>query len=237
MTREQLRKYIPAFLLRLHWKYFKSKVGEFKKKDTAEIFTYIYQSNHWRNKESVSGDGSTMEQTQYIRAELPPLLKKYGIQSILDIPCGDFNWMKHVDLTGINYTGADIVKELIDSNNQKYSKPGVSFTTLDLTRDDLPKVDLVITRDCLVHLSEDRVRAAINNIKRSGSKYLLTTVHGKAKKNRDIVTGDWRPLNLYVAPFNFPVPLLEFRDTPDTGDNEFSDKVMALWEVASLPAL
>lgn len=235
MTREQLRPYIPAFLLRLHWKYFKSKVREFKTKNTEEIFTYIYKENHWRNNESASGDGSTLNETQYIRKELPLLLQQYQIKSILDIPCGDFNWMQHINLTGINYTGADIVKDLIVANSQKHSKPGIQFTNLDLTTDNLPAVDLIICRDCLVHLSQEKVIAALRNIKRSGSKYLLTTSHISAKKNRDIVTGDWRPVNLVQPPYSLPQPITQFKDTPVTGENEFSDKVMALWEIKNLP--
>lgn len=38
------------------------------------------------------------------------MLKKYSIKSILDIPCGDFSWMKKIELDGIEYIGADIVK-------------------------------------------------------------------------------------------------------------------------------
>ena len=39
---------------------------------------------------------------------------------MLDIPCGDFYWMKEVDLKDIEYIGADIVDELIKKNNDKF---------------------------------------------------------------------------------------------------------------------
>jgi hypothetical protein len=45
----------------------------------------------------------------------------------------------------------------------------------DLTRDPLPKVDLVLCRDCLVHLSFDDIYESLDNLRRSGSMLLLTT--------------------------------------------------------------
>ena len=52
---------------------------------------------------------------------LPKVFDDFGIHTILDIPCGDFHWMKHVSLDSINYTGADIVADLIQKNKQKYA--------------------------------------------------------------------------------------------------------------------
>jgi hypothetical protein len=95
---------------------------------------------------------------------------------VLDLPCGDFSWMNIVDLTNVHYTGADIVEPLISANNERYAQgDSVKFLKLDLIRDTLPKCDLIINRDCLVHLSFDDIRSAIRNIKNSGSKFILST--------------------------------------------------------------
>ena len=59
-----------------------------------ETFTEIYTENLWASAESKSGTGSELRNTEVLRQELSVLLKKYKIQSMLDIPCGDFNWMK-----------------------------------------------------------------------------------------------------------------------------------------------
>ena len=48
------------------------------------------------------------------------MLYKYQIKSILDIPCGDFYWMKGLDLKNINYVGADIVAPLIKKNIDQF---------------------------------------------------------------------------------------------------------------------
>ena len=41
---------------------------------------------------------------------------------------------------------------------------------------------------------------------RSGIPYLLTTTFPGAAANEEIVTGDWRVLNLEAPPFGLPPP-------------------------------
>src|SRR5271157_1733125 len=120
---------------------------------TEVLFTNYYRKNTWLSKESRSGLGSELKQTREIIKQLPLLIKQFNIKSLLDIPCGDFNWMQHVDL-GCAYIGADIVKELIEENKRKYNK---TFVHLDLLTSKLPKVDLILCRDCLVHFSVEDV--------------------------------------------------------------------------------
>ena len=68
-----------------------------------------------------------MEITQGVRYTLPFVFSQYYINSILDIPCADFNWMKSVDLSRLDYIGADIVIEPIRRNPQQYSFNNISF--------------------------------------------------------------------------------------------------------------
>jgi hypothetical protein len=233
--RKIIRKILPAQVLAWHWKYIKSRRVKFEHKTHSQVFTEIFQNKYWGDEESLSGVGSTASETKNISAELPKLFREFNIQSMLDIPCGDFYWMRKVDLSGVQYTGADIVEALVEQNNAKYKRENVSFKHLDLVSSPLPKVDLIFTRDCLVHLSEDLVKGAIENIKKSGSKYLLTTIFTNTRQNENIVTGNWRPLNLCIAPFNFPPPIKTIRDTALQPTEPFGDKVMALWEIAKLP--
>ena len=191
-----------------------------------ETFTEIYEKNLWKSTESVSGMGSEIEYAKSISKELPVLLQKYNIKSILDIPCGDWNWMKNVDLCGASYIGADIVKPLIEENKSKY--PGVDFRALDLTNDDLPKVDLVFVRDCLGHLSNENVHKAIENIKRSGSKYLLATSFTKWDMNPDIEDGGWKCINLMIPPFQLN-PIYLINEDCKEGYPHYNDKCMILF--------
>ncbi len=102
----------------------------------------------------MSGTGSDTTQTNVIINELEKLFQEYKIKSILDAPCEDFNWMNQVNLDEIEYLGTDIVEDLITFNKSNYKyKKGVEFNTGNIITDDLPEVDLILCRDCLVHFS------------------------------------------------------------------------------------
>jgi SAM-dependent methyltransferase len=193
-----------------------------------QTFTNIYENNLWCSPESVSGGGSEMQNTAVIRRELPYLLQKFGIQSILDIPCGDWNWMKDVDLCGASYIGADIVEPLIQKNKETYK--GVDFRVLDLTKDTLPKVDLIFVRDCLGHLSNDNVSLALRNCQESGAKYLLATSFTKWDMNPDVENGGWKCINLMIPPFQLN-PLYLINEDCREGYPHYNDKCMILFQL------
>lgn len=204
---------------------------------SKDIFTSFYNKNSWRGKESVSGPGSDYEQTKFLIPELDILLQELKIGSILDAPCGDFNWMRRVNLNGIRYHGVDIVDKLIESNSQKYRKRNVSFSVLDIVNDEIPTVDLVIVRDCLVHLPLKDIVKVINNIKNSKSKYLLTTnfLWEHLGCNSEIQAGGWRRINLCSEPFNFKYPdKIIIEGNIQSNDR---DKTMSLWKVEDLPEI
>ena len=141
--------------------------------DLKDVFGEIYDNNLWTIGESKSGAGSELKSTEVIRKELPEVIKKFNIKTVLDIPCGDFNWMSHVGFDGVEYMGADIVESMIEENKKKFGN--VNFKVLDITKDELPKVDLVFARDILGHFDLGNIQKALTNIIQSGSKYLLTT--------------------------------------------------------------
>ena len=192
-------------------------------------FKHIYETNHWDEAESVSGPGSTLEETEPIRRELPALLAELGASSLLDLPCGDFHWMQHTDLSGVRYIGGDLVGDLIEGNRAEYARDGVEFQKLDLVNDTLPAVDVILCRDCLVHLSFADAQAALSNIVRSGAGWLLATSFPSVTRNDDIVTGQWRPINLTLPPFNLPEPEQVIGE--NCTESEFADKNLSLWPV------
>jgi hypothetical protein len=194
------------------------------------IFSDIYRNNWWADPESVSGRGSTLARTEVIRRELPSLLKSVGAKSLLDAPCGDFNWMRYVNLTNIMYIGADVVPELIARNRRIESGAGKKFAVLNITRDRLPKVDAILCRDCFIHFSFKDIDAAIANFKRSNSIFLLATTHINVSENTDIQTGGWRSVNLQLPPFNFPQPERFIMEDTELG------KCLGLWKLEDLTA-
>jgi hypothetical protein len=206
---------------------------DFLLKDSPHVFHDIYVSNYWGSTKSRSGPGSTLEATISIRNALPLLIDKYSIRSMLDMPCGDYFWMKAVEKK-CHYIGGDIVAEIIENNQRKYSTDKVVFKQMDMTKDVLPEVDLIFCKDCLQHLSYANVKAALNNFKRSNSKYLLVMSYPKTWRNHDIYDGDYRSLNLFIKPFSMPKPLLSIREKSKSIGVEI-DKTMYLYDLKSIP--
>lgn len=199
-----------------------------------DIFSDIFRRRAWEGLESVSGPGSGVLRASVFRDQIPLLLKEIGAGSFLDAACGDFNWMKEVKLDSCRYVGVDVVPELISQNRQKYGNAQRSFVCLDITRDRLPRMDVIFCRDCLVHFSYRDIWAAIRNFQKSGSKYLLATTFTGLAHNTDIMTGGWRTLNLQTAPFHFPPPLRLIDEKCSHSGGIYADKHLALWELHSI---
>jgi SAM-dependent methyltransferase len=225
---KHVNNYLRKILYKLH-----EMRNSFRSPET--IFKEVYRKGHWTNDETRSGSGSTLLQTRNLIQVLPSLLEQYSIKTVLDIPCGDFNWMKEVNLSGIDYSGADIVDELVEENIRKYQQMSISFFKADILEDTLPKVDLILCRDCLVHFSNKHVWQAIENIYRSGSRFLLTTTFPGRSRNRSITTGSWRPINFQISPFNFPEPMAVYVEGNKETKGDYADKALALWEINKLP--
>jgi hypothetical protein len=179
-----------------------------------------------------SGAGSDLDATRAIVEALPRVLEILSVRSMLDIPCGDFLWMRKVELGDITYTGGDIIETLILEHQAAHASARRDFRILDIVTSDLPKVDLIFSRDCLVHFSHRLVRKALKNIKRSKSRYLLTTTFSDRSVNTGIITGHWQPLNLCAPPFNFPPPI---RVLNEGHPAPFEDKSLGLWRIQDLP--
>lgn len=193
------------------------------------VFTEIYENNSWNDPESVSGRGSTRARTEVIRLSLPQLLRDLKTKTLLDAPCGDFNWMQHVELDGIHYIGADIVPELIARNQRLYGRPNREFITADISVDRLPRADVILCRECLIHLSFARIRRVVSNFKKSGAQYLLCTTHITVTENLDCADGTGRFVNLQLPPFDFPQPLQLVVEDAEAG------KCLGLWRLSQVP--
>jgi glycosyltransferase involved in cell wall biosynthesis len=198
-------------------------------------FTRIYDGNLFHGEESRSGEGSSLAQTEHVRQELPLLLSELGVRTVVDAPCGDFNWLQHTPLDLDLYIGADIVDELISKNNHRHGTPQRQFLCADLIRDPLPRADLILCRDCLVHLNFEDTWQVLRNFQRSGAKYLLTTTFTERKTNKDLGPQDvWRTLNLQLPPFNLPPPMRLINERCTESDGAYTDKCLGLWRLQEL---
>lgn len=199
-------------------------------KDLDAIFLHIYNSNLWKDDESRSGISSSISNTENIRREIPKIVEKFSLKSILDAPCGDFNWMKEVAFPeGFHYIGADIVAPLIDSNRKSYEVPGKrTFLVADITRDPLPEADLFFCRDCLFHLSSADINKVFDNFLASGIKYIMTSTHINHGEfvNAEIYSGNFRRIDLFAPPYNLPADVLARVEDYHEG---FVPREMCLW--------
>jgi hypothetical protein len=213
-------------------RYIKIQTSQFRA--VEPIFTEIYHKNFWEDPVSRSGPGSNLIQTKVIREELPILVQEIGARSLLDIPCGDFYWMKEVELDVDLYIGADVIQELVTDNIKRYGNKKRHFVKLDIIKDRLPQVDLLFCRDLLDHFSNRHIFRAIKNIKKSNSKYLLTTTFASSEKNENIIPGEWWPLNLQKAPFYFPSYIKIINENCTDQNGRFSGKSLGLWKITDI---
>jgi len=166
----------------------------------SDVFSRIYRGNEWNGIESLSGPGSGKAATYALARELPALVERLGITSVLDVACGDGYWMP--DLPG--YLGIDASPEAI--NLAKRRHPGRRYGVMegaDLT--DAWHADLVICRDAIQHLSLYHGSMLVNAIRSVNARFLLLSTY-PGRVNRDISTGDYYEPDLTVEPFSMPAP-------------------------------
>jgi len=207
----------------------------------------VFETKTWADDDKGkprSGSGSTLRRTRRLRRALPGLLRDYGVKTFLDAPCGDWTWMSAVDLTGVKYIGGDISKELVDDVKAEFGGTGRRFVHLDLASDKLPKCDMIMVRECLIHLVDPVRWAVIENIHKAKIPYLLLTVDLIDTNIPLEQNGQHRNFNPMLAPFNFPAPvhhIPESHDVLDLADLTAADagpwkrrRTMGLWTHAQL---
>jgi hypothetical protein len=118
------------------------------RRPSADVFREIYSRNAWGGVESVSGTGSDSTQTRLIEERLPELWQQYGVRQLVDVPCGDFRWMKRVVSHLSDYVDLDVVPELI-AQNAAYESAHIKFIHADIIGSPIPRADMILCRDCL----------------------------------------------------------------------------------------
>jgi hypothetical protein len=217
--------------------YFEKLAATGNRASAEAIFRDIYQRNHWGGSISPSGAGASPNQTNELRKALPALLNRLRVDTLLDLPCGDYSWMRLIDLPVASYIGAALLTEVVQPLQMAYTDSRHRFLVLDLIREPLPQADLLFCRDCLVHLSFADIRRALGNVLRSGIPFLMTTTFPECEVNEDIVTGDWRPLSFQRSPFHFPLPGELLNEGCTEAGGLFIDKSLGVWETAELAGL
>jgi SAM-dependent methyltransferase len=207
-------------------------VGHGLSGDRRDVFSSVYDQAVWligRAEGSRSGLGSEVRSTAGLRENLAGLLGNLGARSLLDVGCGDFTWMQHVDLSDIEYTGIDIVQSVIAADIKEFAAAGRRFLCLDAVEAALPGADVVLCREVLFHLSFADSQRLVANIVRSGAKHLIATSDSGTGFNADIKTGDFRVLNLRKRPYRLPQPLAWIAD-----DSVLKGRALGVWAVSDI---
>ena len=191
-----------------------------------EIFENIYKNSTWGRDGSkyYSGAGSRDEWCvkPYCDA-IAEFILKHDIKSVLDLGCGDFHvassWLAKLNANNksIDYTGADIVEEMINSHNKTYGSEHTRFLFRDIAEDELPDAELCIIREVLQHLKNDDIFKILKKLEKY--KYVLVTESRALKEdaevfNYDIRTGPYARgllasgIYLDEAPFNLKIKTL-----------------------------
>lgn len=175
MLKELIKKIIPNQV----WKWRSDQsLKRYKQMTTEEIFTTIYKENVWggKNGEFCSGSGTTNPNAALYIEKLVDFIHQNQIKSVLDIGCGDFRIMQQVtQQTEVNYTGGDLVKELIAFNQQKFATEKIHFRILNAITDPLPKAQMIVIRQVLQHLSNEQINIVLEKVK--DFEYVLITEH------------------------------------------------------------
>ena len=130
---------------------------------------------HGGQPETWCGQGSCLHNTRKQRKWIPHIVQKYSIRTIADVGAGDLNWIAHTRLPdSVEYTPYDIVQ---------WTPEIVLF---DLVEQVPPAVDLIMCLWVLNHFSKQDYTSAINNIRKSGAQYLMTTDYRRASKELEI---------------------------------------------------
>jgi SAM-dependent methyltransferase len=214
--------------LRRGWFSIKEAIFLRRYRGRGERFAQIYRQRLWGSPESASGEGSTLEATGPTRVALARLIESHAIRSILDAPCGDFNWMSQVPFAG-DYTGVDIVPELIAANAARFGAARRRFAVGDIVAEPLPEADLVLCRECLNHLPLADACAALERLAEAARKLLVVTHYPQVRFNPDQPASfRFRRLNLELAPFGLRPP------DAVIDESHFSPgKVLAVWDMTT----
>ena len=131
--------------------------------ELKDRFAQIYKDGVWvahHDDVPLSGAGSTIEATAHLREQLPRILADLEAKVLLDVGCGDFNWMRTVELP-CDYVGVDIVPAVIERNKSLYESTTRSFKVADIVASPAPSADVVICREVLFHLSFEHGRSLL----------------------------------------------------------------------------
>jgi len=197
--------------------------------------------------ETFCGLGSYLKNTKEASAFIIQTIRDHKIKSIIDIGCGDMHWLANVSLHDENiekYTGIDSDSEMLSLAMGNTQTPNYRLIYQFMKADvrmisSLPKNDLIICRDLLIHLGNDDIHRLIEIFIKSGTKWMMANTYDIGR-NYDLdgnqeYTKRIRPsrkINLFISPYYLPPAKENIREL-----NCSRDRILCLWDLDDLRGL
>lgn len=178
---------------------------------------YIKMKRNHR-EESLCGSGSWKKQARDARDFIQEKIIEHRFETIIDLGCGDWNWMEEIDFQGAQYLGIDCDEQMIRDNSSKYGSDQIRFQVGDIFSIDLPEVDLVICRDVLFHVRQELSSSLIEKLKARDRLFFISTSFNRQPSNQEprqyCKIEDWGyyRINLLTEPFNLKDNLVDSRE-------------------------
>jgi len=203
-----------------------------------DAFAAIYEKRLWGKGESASGPGSHKDNALGAIQAVSEVLKSTGARALLDVGCGDLNWLP-LALAASSAAAEALEVDAIDITPAACDRPpaGVSFRVHDIVSCVPSRAyDVVLCRQCLNHMQAADARAALSNIRASGSHWLLATTYAQGDNVR--LPGAeagvaYRQFNLSAPPFDLGPPERLFDDEYDAAERVRNPMTLGLWRLPS----
>ena len=199
--------------------------------EVQQVFSTTYDKRMWGEAGNGSGEGSTLKYTTRTRALVEMLIYKYGIDVLVDAPCGHMAWMPTVlervipSRPHFRYLGLDIVPGVIKNNTKRFADvPEMEFRVYDFSSGPIPDIpqassssgsSALFSRDALQHLSSALIIQALKSFSKTKVDYLFIGSYHGSGELRNIGNGDYFAFDMSKIK-NLPPPVeVIAEETPD----------------------
>jgi SAM-dependent methyltransferase len=189
-----------------------------------DTFERVYRENAW---DRGSGPGSSTANTIEYRAFVSRFIEANDVRSVTDLGCGDWQFSRFLDWTGLQYRGLDVVPEVVERNRAHFGQAHVRFEVF-ASLNSLPGGDLLLAKEVLQHLPNAAIAEYLSAIRAKYRFALLTdSIEPADRVNCDIEAGGFRPIRLDERPFFAPGAVV-FTYFPQFGTHVWKNAVFLM---------
>lgn len=172
-----------------------------------------------------------LDRRQPRRSCLPQIIQVFaqmGIRTICEAPSGRFHPMEEKTMNDLSYVGGDPDRHMVAINQKAGLAKNVRFQYMSMLYSTFPNVDLLICPNFLDWIPFSECRRVLRRLWQAQSTYIGITGFSLLNDSWDTALGDFRPINLCLAPFHFPPPhdVIPWKPMAD----ERSDICLMLWK-------